>query len=325
MTSKDAAHRIIQEIKRVAKQLDGCPTREEYRNIGKIPCSEIEKEFGSWRSALEAAGVKEKIEIIPPKVLVFDIETAPIMAQVWDIWDQNVGLNQIVKDWHILSWAAKWLSDSEDKVMYMSQEKAKSIEDDTEILKGIWALLDEADFVITQNGKSFDHKKLNARFVMKGLQPPSSYRHIDIKIIAKRHFAFTSNRLEYMTDKLNTKYKKLKHEKFSGFELWRECLLGNKAAWKEMEKYNKHDVLALEELYKKLIPWDNSINFNVTHDSTETVCKCGSLEFVKNGHSYTSTGRYARFRCKLCGSELRSKENELSKEKRSSLKAHTTR
>lgn len=260
-----------------------------------------------------------------PKVLVYDIETAPLLGYVWGLWENNVSLNQIHSDWHVLSWSAKWLDDPAEKIMYMDQRGAKNIEDDTKILKAIWDLLDEADIVITQNGKSFDQKKLNARFILKGFQPPSSYRHIDTKQIASKHFKFTSNKLEYMTDKLCTKYKKLKHAKFAGFEMWRECLADNLEAWKEMEVYNKHDVLALEELYHKLIPWDDSINFNLYHDSTDHVCKCGSTTFIKNGFYYTSAGKYQKHKCKHCGAETRSKENLFSKEKRATLQPSTVR
>lgn len=247
------------------------------------------------------------------KILVFDIETSPIISNVWGLWDQNVGLNQIKQDWHVLSWSAKWLGDPPSKIMYMDQRKAKVLEDDTTILKGIWKLLDEADIVVTQNGKKFDQKKLNARFIIQGLQPPSSYKHIDTRQIAAKHFGFTSNKLEYLTDKLCKKYKKLKHSKFSGFELWRECMAGNLAAWKEMEKYNKYDVLSLEELYFKLIPWDTAINFNLFNDSSELSCGCGKPDYVKNGVVYTATGRYQRYRCMGCGSELRDTKNLLSK------------
>lgn len=59
-----------------------------------------------------------------------------------------------------------------------------------------------------------------------------------------------------MTDKFCKKYKKLKHKKFPGHELWKECLKGNKEAWNEMRKYNIHDVLATEELYNVLKQWD---------------------------------------------------------------------
>lgn len=258
-----------------------------------------------------------------PKILVFDIETAPIIAHVWSIWEQNVGLNQIDSDWHVLSWAAKWFGNRE--VMYMDQSTAKNIEDDAKLLKGIWKLLDEADIVITQNGRSFDQKKLNARFILNGFQPPSHYKHIDTKQIASKHFAFTSNRLEYMTDKLCTKYRKLKHKKFPGHELWKECLAGNKLAWAEMKRYNKVDVLALEELYTKLIPWENTINFNLYSDSLETICRCGSTEFQKRGFLYNSAGKYQCYRCKDCGAETRGKVNLLSKEKRQSLRPDTTK
>lgn len=260
-----------------------------------------------------------------PKVLIYDIETAPILGYVWGLWDNNLGLNQIKQDWYVLSWSAKWLGDSPNKIMYMDQRKAKNMEDDSKILKRMWELLDEADIVITQNGKAFDQKKLNARFILNGFKPPSSYKHIDTLQIAKKHFGFTSNKLAYMSDKLCTKYKKLNHAKFSGFEMWKACLAGNLKAWKEMEVYNKHDVLALEELYNKLIPWDNSINFNLYTEEGEHNCKCGSTEFVKNGCFYTTSGKFQRYLCKQCGSETRDRRNLFSKEKRTSLRIYTTK
>lgn len=260
-----------------------------------------------------------------PKILLYDIETSPLLSYCWALWDQNIALNQIKGDWFVLSWSAKWLGDPPSKTMYMSQQGAKNIEDDTKTLQGIWDLLNEADIVITQNGNNFDHKKLNARFIIQGFKPPSSYKKIDTFLLAKKYFGFTSNKLEYMSNKLNKKYKKLKHAKFSGFEMWSECLKGNRAAWKEMKKYNKYDVLALEELYNKIIPWDNTINFDLYSDSDEITCKCGSTDFKLNGYAYTASGKFQRYQCKTCGSETRDKVNLLGKDKRKSLRSGTTR
>lgn len=260
-----------------------------------------------------------------PKVLLLDIETAPLTAYVWGLFDQNVGLNQIVSDSYVLSWSAKWLDDSPKNIMYMDQRNSKDIENDKKLITAIWKLLDEADIIITQNGRRFDAKRLNARFIMHGLQPPSSYKHIDTYLIARKHFGFTSNKLEYMTDKLCVKYKKLKHAKFSGFSLWKECLAGNKEAWTEMEKYNKYDVLSLEELYHKLSPWDNTVNFALYSEDENHVCKCGSHEFKKQGYAYTSVGKYQRYKCKDCGHESRGRTNLLSPEKKKSLKVGTVR
>lgn len=257
-----------------------------------------------------------------PKILLFDVETSPIISYTWGLFDQNIALNQIIEDWHLLSYSAKWLGEKE--IFYEDQRNAKDIRNDKKILEGIWKLLDEADVVVTQNGISFDVKKLNARFIVHGMQPTSSFKHIDTYRIAKSKFGFTSNKLEYMTSKLCKKYKKSKHKKFSGFELWKECLKGNKAAWKEMQEYNQLDVLSLEELFIKLRPFDNSLNVNLYHDTEDTVCSCGSTKFQKNGHAYTSAGKFARYRCADCGAEVRSKTNEFSKEKKASLKVKTS-
>ena len=257
-----------------------------------------------------------------PRVLIYDIETAPIIAHIWTLWNNHsVGLNQIQKDWHLLSWSAKWLGDPPSKIMYQDQRKKRDISDDKGLLKKIWKLLDESDIVITQNGKKFDQKKLNARFIMNGFQPPSSYKHIDTRELAKRHFGFTSNKLEYLSDKLCVKYKKLsKKRKFPGHELWSECLKGNPEAWDEMEKYNKRDVLSLEEVYEKLSPWCSTPSFHLYSDSDEFICNCGSTDFVKNGYSFTNNGKYHRFKCKVCGAETKAKENQFSREKRRSLR-----
>lgn len=239
-----------------------------------------------------------------PKILILDIETSPLLGNVWTLWNNNLGLNQLVKDWHVMSWSAKWYRNEE--VFYEDQRKAKNIENDKKILKNIWKLLDEADIVVTHNGKAFDIKKLNARFMLNGMQPPSSFRNIDTKVLAKRYFGFTSNKLAYLTDKLCKKYKKLSHGKYPGQELWTQCLKGNMDAWKEMEEYNRYDVLSLEELYEIMVPWDDSINFTVYYD--EDVCSCGSTSFKKSGIYYTNASRYQKYKCKDCGKEYRDRK-----------------
>lgn len=256
-----------------------------------------------------------------PKILFMDIETAPMLAYVWALWDQNVGLNQIEKDWHILSWAAKW--EHEKTVMYQDQSDKPVIENDKEIMKGMWKLLDEADIVVTQNGIKFDHRKINARFLEHGFTPPSPFEVVDTYRIARKHFDLTSNKLEYMCDKFNVKYKKLtsKHRKYIGFDLWKACLKGVKKAWAEMKRYNKYDVLALEELFHTLIKWEPRINRSkYIDDITDGCFNCGS-PVKKDGHFYTSRGKYQRYRCKnkSCGISMRDNDNKLSTTKRRSM------
>lgn len=262
-----------------------------------------------------------------PKILVYDVETAPILGFVWGLWENNVALNQIHSDWHLLSYSAKWYQDTNgtvygphNKVMYNDQSKVKNIENDKKLLEELWNLLNEADIVISQNGVAFDNKKVNARFLLNGMTPPSPYKNIDTLKIMKKYFALTSNKLEYASNNLCTKFKKLKTKKFQGFELWKACLSGNKEAWAEMKLYNMRDVTSLQELFHKLQPWDNSINFNLyTHDILNA-CNCGSSKLQRRGYSYTTTGKFQRWQCLDCGSWSRDKTNMYSKEKAKSLK-----
>lgn len=277
----------------------------------------------SVRHALEAHAEdvevpRKKLAVEMPRILVLDIETAPMLAHIWGLFDQNVGLSQIKQDWHILAWAAKWLGS--DTVYYHDQRNAKDITNDKAIIQPLWKLMNEADIIVGQNSKRFDVKKINARFIHHNMSPPSSYRQLDTLQMAKKHFAFSSNKLEYLSDKLCNKYKKLKHTEFAGFDLWKECMAGNPKAWKSMEKYNKYDILSTEELFLKLQPWSNDININVfTTGIQEYSCICGSTDFVKNGFAYTNNAKYQKYRCKSCGMEHKGR-CVLTKEKRKSLR-----
>lgn len=246
------------------------------------------------------------------RVLVFDIETAPMLAYVWGLHEQNVALNQLHSDWHVMAWAAKWLG--EDKVIYKDQRGAPEISDDKELLKPLWALLDEADIVITQNGKSFDSKRLNARFIMHGMKPPKPYKHIDTYLLVRGVADFTSNKLEYLTDKLCKKYKKLSHKEFPGMELWKACLKGNRKAWDCMKRYNIHDVLSTEEFYGKIKAWAPQLMpkpFTTNGDPTkcDTCGKNGLLS--RWGWSYTRTTKTQRMQCKGCGAWMMGQREKL--------------
>lgn len=315
-------HEIIAKYKALIDTLERTPTYGEMLSAGITDWSI--KRNGGVRGIRNLCGeslMNDEPPALPlpdPKVLVLDLELAPLTVYAWGLRDQNIALNAIKEEWFIMSFAAKWLNAPEHEVMYFDIRETPK--DDSSILGMLWQLLDEADFVLTQNGKKFDTKKANARFIMNGFPPPSSYRQIDTLTIARAKFGFTSNKLEWMTDKLCTKYKKLKHEKYVGLALWTECMNGNMDAWEEMKKYNKHDILSTEELYLKMRSWKAEFNFNVFSESLENKCICGSVSF-RHGVKYTNNAAYGRMNCNDCGAEYTDKStNLLSKLKRASLK-----
>lgn len=212
------------------------------------------------------------------KVLVLDIETRPYLVYTFELKDVTIPLNAIKEEWSIIAWSAKWFNDPVSTLKYMDLRKVKDTTDDSSILKPIHDMMKEADIIVTQNGKEFDSKKLNARFDINGLKPLTHYKHYDLYLLSRRVASYTSQKLEYVTDKLNTKYKKLSHSRFPGLSLWIECLNGNKKAWDEMKLYNIHDTLATEERCNLVKGWAPKAFPDIDGEKCES---CGIVKKVK--------------------------------------------
>ena len=259
-----------------------------------------------------------------PRILTLDIETAPIAAHTWGIWDQNIGINQIVEDTAIICVAWRWYGEEQTYSFHTGGRGKARVRDDKKLIELCAHLLDEADIVVTQNGTSFDIKRINSRMLFYGMTPYSPVRQVDTKLVAKKHFAMTSNKLEYMADKF-AGLPKSKHHEFPGFDLWTECMKDNPRAWKEMAAYNERDVEATELLYVQLVPWIDQHPNVCNFDGSNRGCpKCGTFaeNLERRGFARTQLGKYQRFQCNECGGWSRSRVNLNDKETRGQLLAN---
>lgn len=233
------------------------------------------------------------------KILLLDIETAPLESYHWRLWQENIGIEQIKIDWSILSFTAKWLGEPMKKAVYFDTFERQDIHDDRPVLFELWALLHAADIVVAHNGQSFDLKKIRARMFSANMAPFSPVRVIDTLLHAKALFKFTSNKLAWIGDLVGI--PKYKSKKFPGFALWSEFLKRNPAARTEMEKYNKIDVAVLEKVYLRLRPWmEVHPNVNVLSDTGYGCPKCGGTDLTKRGIRTTQVGCYQRLQCAGC-------------------------
>jgi len=231
------------------------------------------------------------------KILYLDIETAPSLGWVWGKYEQDV--IDFDREWYMLCFTAKW-SDSNKYITYGLidfPEYEKDPMDDKALMRKLWDLIDEADIVVGHNGDNFDIKKMNSRFIVNGMVPPSPYRTVDTKKVARKYFGFNSNKLDDLGKTLNLG-KKLPT---GGFTLWKKCMEGDKAAWKKMKSYNKQDVALLEKIYLRMRPWmKNHPNIGINVD--KIACHaCGSTNTQKRGYNYTKLTRFQRMCCIDCG------------------------
>lgn len=234
------------------------------------------------------------------KILLLDIETAPNLAHVWGLWQQNVGLPQLLESGYTLCWSAKWYGEKQEYfgAVWLSKKR---------MIKDIHKLMSEADAICHYNGIKFDVPTLNRDFVMAGLPPPPPSKQIDLLRVVKQRFRFPSNKLAYVAPALGIG-SKVAH---SGHELWLQCMNGDQLAQKKMERYNRQDTRLLEKLYEKLRPWiKGHANFGLYNGDNSEVCpKCGSETFQRRGMEHTTTCSYQRFQCCKCHGWFRSVRN----------------
>lgn len=232
------------------------------------------------------------------KILLFDIETSPLISYTWGIWEQDV--IEVKEEWYILSFGYKWLGDKQTYVKclpdYPLYKREKN--NDRMLVQDLWKLFDEADILIAHNGDQFDVKKVQARFVQHKLKPPTPFKTIDTKKVAKKYFKFDSNKLDHLGQYLKIG-RKVKHE---GFSLWLGCMYGDMNAWKKMCTYNKQDVVLLEQVYLKLRGWMTN---HPEAGRWGTCSNCDSEHFQKHGHSFSKGKngyiKYTRLQCQDCG------------------------
>jgi DNA polymerase elongation subunit (family B) len=226
------------------------------------------------------------------KILLLDIETAPNLAHVWGLYDQNVGINQIQAAGYTLCWAAKW-------------HKSKHIDFDSvhkspppKMVGHIHSLVDEADMVVHWNGAKFDMPTLNKEFILHGLKPPAPYKQVDLLRTSRSQFRFPSNKLDYVAQALG-EGKKVKH---MGHELWTRCMQGDAKAWALMERYNRGDVKLLERMYDRLMPWIRNHPGHGLYGGEDRCCpNCGGTKLQRRGSARTVAHTYTRYQCIGCG------------------------
>jgi hypothetical protein len=238
------------------------------------------------------------------RILCFDLENTAMLSYHWSRWGVNISPAQTVEESRVLCFGAKWVGG--DYVFKAAYEHGRE-----EMLTTINDLLTEADAVISWNGVRHDSKKIKTEFILEGMTPPSPWKEIDLMRVAKNQFAFSSNSLNLVSQQLGVG-SKVKHEGF--FEIIPKVQSGDPVARRKFERYQKQDVVLLEKLYKKLLPWiPKTMHPNLSIGSAVPVCpKCASSKIQWRGYGFNGTGAYRKFRCQSCGSYSQWYQREVS-------------
>lgn len=224
------------------------------------------------------------------KILAIDIETAPALVYTFSLFKPFIGHNQVVESSRVICFSAQWTDDKTTQ-FYSEYHDGRPT-----MLRELHNLLDEADVLLTYNGKKFDEPWIRGELLVEGFDPPSPSLHIDLYQVIRSNARFLSNKLDYVVRRLLDDAKTT----HTGFQLWVDCLAGDPEAWKLMRKYAKKDTALLIPLYEKLRPWIKQ-HPNASVGTENPGCpKCGSSHFQRRGQQRTGISTFQRYQCQSC-------------------------
>jgi DNA polymerase III alpha subunit (gram-positive type) len=240
------------------------------------------------------------------KILLWDLETLPIMAFVWGMWKQNVRGQAILKDKSIICGSYKWLHERKVHTLSIGDDAKAFKKDpynDRVVVERMIPLLEEADFCVAHNGDKFDYRILKAQGIIHGL-PGFRARKVDTLSMAKAAGLFPrGNKLEDLAEVLGVARKGKVN-----YDWWKRIALDScPASLAKMVKYCEQDVKVLEALFLKLLPHAENvlpdINLLTGGDRDSIACnRCGSEKIYKHGKYMKNVLVYQRYKCQTCGS-----------------------
>ena len=238
-----------------------------------------------------------------PNILFWDLETSLQPVAVFQLTHNDyINPESLLAERYII--CASWRWDGENKVHSVAvtddaKRYAADPHDDYFVVEALHKVLSKADVIVHHNGDSFDKKYLDTRILVHGLPALPPIPSIDTYKVAKARFYLNSNKLDYIG-----KLLKVGRKIPTSPGLWMRVLQGDAKAVLEMVRYNKADVILLQNVFTKLIPYIP--NYMSLEFFGETGCpRCGSSSVQSRGVHRAITRVYQRFYCNDCGGWFR--------------------
>ena len=223
----------------------------------------------------------------PNKIMIYDIETSRIRADIWWSGKQFINANQIVEDPKIITVAWKWLGS--DTVEHLTWDKNHC---DKSLMKAFLKEYNSADMVVGQNNDRFDNRWVNARAMKHDLFVNVQVRTFDIMKEAKRLFRLPGYSMKYLT-----KYANVTHKQGNeGLPMWNMIQYGTKEQQIEylekMVDYNVGDIISTEDMYLRFRKYfGHKVHFGVLNGEENYSCpNCGGMNISLFKRTTTPAG-----------------------------------
>lgn len=248
-------------------------------------------------------GERSMAEDTAPRVLIWDIEATYNIIAKFDLKDEWIQPQNILRERYIICAAWKLLGDRRVQTVSVLDDPARFRRDpydDRHVVERLRQVLSQADIWVAHFGDGFDLPYLRGRMLHHGMAPLPPNPTIDTKKIAKKHFYLNAHRLDYLGGYLGLGRKL---GVAPGLRL--RVLRGDTRAIRTLLAYNKQDVRLLERVFRRLQPWIPDHLNRQLYGHGPGCPRCGSRRVSFQGYRRAQTRIYRRLQCQACGGWLR--------------------
>ena len=235
-------------------------------------------------------------DLLHQRVLTLDIERVAGRARIWDQKTRYVPISAWTELPRTICVGYHWYGERYPRLIAEWDESRDAF------VNAAWALLDEADVVISFNGKRFDVPHLKGMFAEAGMPPPSPWRNVDLFTVARSAFAFESKSLDHLCQRLGVVGKRGRYDAATA----EAAVSGDERAQATLTRYCKADVKATVAVYDALRAWiPNHPHVGQSSAEALTCPNCGGTDLSPNGSYRAQVIEYSQYRCNLCKANVR--------------------
>src|SRR5690349_20512302 len=117
--------------------------------------------------------------------------------------------------------------------------------------------MESADIIAGHNVDRYDVKRSNTRFLLNGLEPVVDKKTLDTLKIARSKFAFESNKLDYISQRLGFRGK----DEIHNSDWLKIVTTGDEKTLAKVLRYNRGDVRNGKNVLEKLMKYSGKRSF----------------------------------------------------------------
>jgi hypothetical protein len=188
-------------------------------------------------------------ERIGANVLYIDVETSKSVYYNYGarVPSKYLNIENLISEWYMMGWAASYVGSDKVFSQVLLPREAKA-GDDSDLVIRLHALMDAAEVIAGHNCDNFDLKRCNTRFKLNGLPSIVGKKTIDTLKLARSKYAFESNRLDYICQRLGIDGKD-----HIDNQDWINAMNGDGATLEKIHKYNRNDVINGKAVLQELM------------------------------------------------------------------------